>query len=311
MNNEQKLDQIIQDLDLIKNHLKIIPDREITIDDRKSSITQYEKFAKNELKLNEKTITNHLSTISRFLVHSKGIITKQTVEQFLDSNNSDSWKSNQLKALRKYCRDFLHLGNWINEFTFTKSKAKIKGELPTDSQLVEFCLLLPYDAQLVFLMMHDSGMRIGEITSLKMDNYDSENRMIDASEIHKGNTKSSWISYVTQQTASHIDDYLEKYFEKHPDAGNDDPLFYISARSVQNAFKTISDQTGIHVNPHLLRTIFTEKCTKAGIAEKHIDAFCGRTSQGMIAKHYTTYGHSALKEQYGKVEPLLTLPFLE
>ena len=308
MSIDEKLDFIISEINLIKKHFKIIPDRDVTINDAQSSVIDYETFASEDLKLNKKTITNHLSVISRFLTHSKGIITKQTVQEFLDSNDSDSWKSNQLKALRKYTRDFLHLGNWINEFTFTKSKAKIKGELPTDSQLVEFCSLLPYEAQLVFLMMHDSGMRIGEITSLRIDDYNPENRMIDASEIHKGSTKSSWISYVTQQTASYLDEYFEKYFEEHPNAVNDS-LFHINTRSVQNAFKTVSEQTKVVINPHLLRTIFTEKCTKAGIAEKHIDAFCGRVSQGMIAKHYSTYGHSALKEEYEKVESLLTLPF--
>lgn len=308
MSIDEKLDYIISEINLIKNHFKIVPNRDITINDVQSSVINYETFASEDLKLNKKTITNHLSVISRFLVHSEGIITKQTVQEFLDSNESDSWKSNQLKALRKYIRDFLHLGNWINEFNFTKSKAKIKGELPTDSQLVEFCLQLPYQAQLVFLMMHNSGMRIGEITSLKIDDYNPENRMIDASHIHQGNTKFSWISYVTQQTASHLDDYFEKYFEEHPDAGNDS-LFHINTRSVQNAFKTVSENTGIHINPHLLRTIFTEKCTKAGIAEKYINAFCGRVSQGMIAKHYTAYSPSALKEEYDKVESLLTLPF--
>jgi len=158
MSIDEKLDFLISEINLIKKHFKIIPDRDITINDIQSSVTDYETFASEDLNLNKKTITNHLSAISRFLTHSEGVITKQTVQDFLDSNESNSWKSNQLKALRKYIRDFLQLGNWINEFNFTKSKAKIKDELPTDSQLVEFCSFLPYETQIVFLMMHDSGI---------------------------------------------------------------------------------------------------------------------------------------------------------
>ena len=53
MTTEDRLDQILQDLELIKNHLKIVPDREITVTDKKSSIEQYEKFAR-ELARTEK-----------------------------------------------------------------------------------------------------------------------------------------------------------------------------------------------------------------------------------------------------------------
>ena len=118
MVDEEKLDLILQDLELIKNQLKIVPNRDTTIDNHKSSISEYEIFAKEELKLDEKTITNHLSTISRFLTYSKGVITADSVKEFLDSNDSLSWKTNQIKALRKYIRDFLKLGNWIEDFKF-------------------------------------------------------------------------------------------------------------------------------------------------------------------------------------------------
>ena len=304
MTVENKLDQIIQDLELIKNNLKIVPDREIIITDKKLSIKQYEKFAK-ELKLNEKTITNHLSTISRFLVHSKGIITKTTVQEFLDSSDSDSWKSNKLKALRKYLRDYLKLGNWINEFTFTRSKAKIKNELPSNDQLVEFCVLLPYQIQMIFLVMHSSGLRIGEVLSLRFSDYDSETSMIDASKIHEGNTKSSWISFITEQTDRH----LFHYIGENVDIKNNGLIFPINIRSVQNAFKETSKKTGIMINPHLLRTIFAEKCRESGIEKEYINAFCGRTSQGVLERNYTDYSPTALRKQYDKVESFLVLPF--
>ena len=307
MTNDEKLDLILQDLELIKNHLKIVPDREITITERKSSVELYEKFAKDELKLNEKTITNHLSVISRVLVHSKGTINKTTVKKFLDSNDSNSWKSNQLKALRKYIRDFLKLGNWINEFNFTKAKAKVKNELPNDEQLAEFCSILPHEIQIAFLIMYSSGLRIGEVLSLKLSNYDPDSKMIDASDIHKGKTKDSWISFVTEQTAEYLEDYC-----KSLDVENgDESLFTVSTRSVQNAFQSVSTQCEITINPHLLRTIFAEKCREAKIDKEYINAFCGRISQGMLERSYTSYSPTALRKQYDKVESLLTLPFTE
>jgi len=301
---EEKLDTIISDLELIKSHFKIVPDRIITITDFKTSIVQYEKFAKEELKISQSTINNQKSTLLKFLNHSKGIITEQSVKEYLDSNDSESWKSNQVKALRRYSRDYLNLGNWINEFSFSKSsEIKIK-KVPTDEQLVEFCYALPYTSQIVFLVMHDSGLRIGEVVKLCVKDIDFETKMIDASHIHEGQTKHSYLSFVTEQTCEMLFDYFD---DNNKLDNHDLLLFDVSARSIQNDFQNASLETGIEINPHMLRTVFTEKCTKAGIIEKYIDAFCGRTPKRIIAKHYSDYSAEAMRKQYDIVESCLML----
>lgn len=267
----------------------------------KSSISEYEKFAREELKLNAKTITNQLSTLSRFLYHSKGIINKEYVKAYLSTNESDSWKSNQLKALRRYCRDFLQLGNWINDFEFSKTRAKIK-HLPSDQELSEFVKQLKSKTQLAFFLMYTSGLRIGEIINLKVENLDFEINSIDASEIHDGMTKHSWVSFFTNQTA----DFLQRYINHH-ELDSDDLLFDVESRTIQNNFKLVSEQLGIDLTPHILRSVFTEKCSLAKIQDKYIDAFCGRTSPSIIAKHYTDYSPAKLRLQYNLVESLLIL----
>ena len=99
---DEKLDIIIQNLDLIKNNLNIVPDKYSEITNTKLSISDYKIFATKDLKLNEKTLTNQISIISRFLNHSDGKINTESVKKYLDTNESDSWKSNQIKALRRY-----------------------------------------------------------------------------------------------------------------------------------------------------------------------------------------------------------------
>lgn len=302
---EEKLEKVLQDLDLIKKALKIVPDREATINDYDSSIGEYEKFAIEELKLEQITINNHKSAILGFLNHSKGIINKQTVKEYLDSNSSVSWKSNQIKALRRYIRDYLKLGNWINEFVFTKVKAKRKDEIPSNEQLAKFCELLPYQIQIVFFVMFSSGLRIGEVLSLRFSDVDFETNMIDASNLHSGETKSSWFSFFTRQTSEYLEGYIGS--AEH-DENDDNPKFFsVSARSVQQAFKEASKQIGISINPHLLRTVFAEKCREAKIDKEYIDAFCGRVPQGILAKNYTVYSPESLRKQYDKVEPYLIL----
>jgi len=305
----KKLDQIITDLRVIKKALKIVPDKEITITDFESSISEYEKFAVEELKLEQTTINNHKSVIQKFLIHSKGLINKQSVKAYLESNNSEAWKSNQNKALRRYIRDYLKLGNWINEFVFTRTKVKIKKETPTNEQLAQFYNVLPtYQIQIVFLIMLNSGLRENEVLSLKYSNIDYETSMIDASNIHKGKTKFSWISFFTSKTSEILQDYLtgdEFEFEK----GNEDntKLFNISSRSLQQAFKNVSEKMSFSISPRILRTVFAERCRAAGIDKEYIDAFCGRTPQGVLEKHYTDYSPKALRRVYDQVESYLTL----
>ena len=305
---EEKLDKIISDLELIKKTLKIVPDREDTITDFEESITPYEEFAREELGIGQGTINNQKSAIRGFLNYSNGIINKETVKSYLDSNDQRSWKTNQLKALRKYIRDYLGLGNWITEFAFTKERPKLKSDLPTDEQLAHFCSVLSYQVQMIFLILYNSGLRIGEVLELRESNIDLETNMIDASQIHKGETKSSWISFFTKQTAEYLEHYL---YTDEIDPTQDDPkLFTVSYKTVQNEFKQASEMTGININPHLLRTIFTEKCRDAGIDKEYINAFCGRSPKGMLESNYTVYGPKSLRKQYDKVESYLYLKHL-
>jgi len=303
MSYDEILRKISFDLDSIKSHLKIVPDKFITITDIDAKIENYKEFAVNELGISQATVNNQKSAIRGFLNYSHGIINKETVKEYLESNESTSWKSNQLKALRKFIRDYLHLGNWINEFIFTKEKAKLKKEIPNDEQLALFCSKLDYPIQMIFLILAASGLRIGEVLSLKINNIDFETNMLDVSEVHESDTKSSWISFMTYQTSQYIQNYVKSLHANM--------LFPISYKSVQENFQQVSEETGIKIKPHLLRTVFTEKCTQAELSEKYIDAFCGRTSQSIIRKHYTDYSPKAMRRQYDKVEELLTLPFAE
>ena len=127
--------------------------------------------------------------------------------------------------------------------------------------------------------------------------------MIDTSQIHKGNTKSSWISFTTKQTS----EILQKYIIHTNNTESNSKIFSVSKRAIQKVFKDTSEYVGIAITPHLMRTMFAEKCTKAGMQDKYINAFCGRVSQGILAKHYTDYSPAKLREEYDKVEPYLIL----
>ncbi len=302
------LNEINEKLTRIEKKLNIVPYLETTITDFDNSIESFQDFAKNNLKLEEITIKNYCSIILKFLNHSKGIINQNTVKQFFDSNTSDSSKSNHLKALRKYTRDFLKLGNWIEDFKFeTNLKIKIKN-IPTDYQLIQFYNLLPNEqTKLIFLFLHNSGLRIGEILKLRVKNVDTISCAIDATNIHEGETKHSWISFITSQTMQFFEDHIISNFDEDDEKHLELLSFLVTKKTVQQSFKDASDQLGFSINPHLLRTVFADRCTKSNIKDKYIDAFCGRISKRILAKHYTAYSEDALYDEYQKVESLLTL----
>jgi integrase len=298
-----KLDEILLSLARIEKALKIVPDKDGIVTDYDLSIENYKIFAREKLELEETTIENQRSSIMSFLRHSNGNINKETVKDYLDSNDSLAWKSNHLKALRRYVRDFLKLGNWIEEFDFAKASYKPKMDLPSDTQLSLFCNELPYQERLIFLLLYNSGLRIGEILGLKLSNIEFKQNMIDASDIHKGRTKSSWYSFFTSHTAG----LLQKYLNENELSEANDKIFSMSLRTVQQIFKGTSKKVGVEIYPHLLRTVFTEKCRKAGIKEDYINAFCGRMPKTVLARHYTDYSPSTLRLQYDRLEPVLTI----
>ena len=299
--DKEKLDLILNKLDQITKHLDIVPDSFITIHDIETSVNDYSEFAKNELKLTDNTIQNHKSQIKSFLEYFDGTININTVREYLDSNYSQNWKSNQVKALRRYIRDYLKLGNWINEFDFGKVSVKIK-EIPNDEDIMIFFNHLPHNHRLVFLVLLTTGLRIGEVSKLRVSNLNLDTLMIDVSNFHTGQTKSSWITYTTRQTGN----FLRQYIEYHG-LEQDDYLFDLSISAIQKIFKKISNDTNVKINPHLLRSVFTEKCTSAGIHEKYIDAFCGRIQEQVIRKHYSNYSPEKLRLEYNKVESSLVL----
>ena len=308
--DSEKLDEVLQKLERIQKKLKIStdPNKEKTITDFISSLESYQKFALDDLNLQKITIRNHKSAILSFLKFSKGIINKQTVEEYLDSNESKSWKSNQLKALRRYIRDFLRLGIWIEqEFQFSEKKDSLKQDVPSNEQLTQFCLALDdFQTQLIFLILLNSGLREGEILSLSYKNIDFETNRIDSREAHSGKTKLSWLSFVTRQTADCLNAWVSSdVFEE--ELNEDTKLFDISPRTLQQKFKDTSKNTGIFINPHLLRTVFAERCRDAGIEKEYIQAFQGRKPRGVLEANYTVYGPKSLKKQYEKVESKLIL----
>jgi integrase len=295
------LECIFEDLQLIKKKLGIEKKQFTTISNYDDVLAQYTEFAKSELNLNDGTIKNHISALKKFLEFTKGVIDEIVVSDYLDSI-SESNQANTLKALRRFIRDFLKLGNWINDISFKAHKIKMKtNNLPSNNELLLFFTEIEIpQIKIIFLLLFNSGLRINEVLGMQHEKINEKLNCVDVSEIHTGDTKSAWFGFFTNQTADILLDYMNKNYI----CAN---VFDVTYDQVYAEFKRVSDKIGIELTPKSLRTVFVEKCIDAKIDKNVIDIFEGRIPKSVQSKIYRNYSPERLKEHYVKVEDLLIL----
>ena len=135
---------------------------------------------------------------------------------------------------------------------------------------------------------------------IELEKINYELNCIDVSDIHTGDTKSSWYGFFTEQTK----EYLESHIE---DTEYQDKIFSVTYNQVYAEFKRVSEITGIELTPKSLRMVFVERCIDCNIDKNVIDIFEGRIPKGVQSKIYRNYLPERLKEHYAKVEELLIL----
>ncbi len=292
---------LLGDIQLVKKKLDIEENRFCTIANYEIELSRYEEFAINTLDLNPGTIKNHTIAIKKFLEFSKGEVNYDITKEYLDSSDSKS-QANILKSLRRFIRDYLKLGNWINEIQFKTEKTKLKTEkLSNNKELSVFCSeIQTLEIQVIFLICFNSGLRINEVLQIERDKINYDLNCIDVSDIHQGGTKSSWYGFFTEQTKEYLQSHIENSFI-------DDKIFDVSYDQVYAEFKRVSEITKIELTPKSLRTIFVERCIDCKIDKNVIDIFEGRIPKGVQSRIYRNYSSQRLKEHYNKVEESLTL----
>ncbi len=74
----------------------------------------------------------------------------------------------------------------------------------------------------------------------------------------------------------------------------------ITVDGLNHVFKKISKKVGIHIYPHLLRSVFAREMSLRGVPDHYVDAFCGRVPQSVLARHYSDFSPEVLKQIYDK-----------
>ncbi|VVB91018.1 Tyrosine recombinase XerA [uncultured archaeon] len=247
----------------------------------------FEKFLIVQKNLSDTTVKYHIQNLGVFLksVGKKNIESADIQDFMLEiKKTKTSWTyKNYLSLLRILFRDYLKQPELIEGFKFPRQIIK-PNILPSKGQLKIFFDSLPsLKYQIIFLMLASSGLRVSELLSADID---KSNRML-IPKSHNGQTKQAWISFYNIEAEALLKGYQSNSFET-------------SRNTVAHVFKDVSGKTGINISAQTLRSVFAREMSRAGVQDRYVDAFCGRTPQSILARHYSDFSPEVLKEIYDK-----------
>ena len=259
-------------------------------------LDNFKEFCKVDLQLKEGTIKSLAMYARMFLNFLNGDLTDVKVEdirRFLStfSGHESSTYRNVLKAVRRFVRDFMGRPDLVQSFRMPPKGYRPK-RIPSKEEIRAGFNALRTDKQrAIYLLYATSGLRTNELTTLRIEDIDFDKRMITPN-VDGGRTKHTYLTFYNEKAEG----YLKKYLEKH--RSNDGRLFPFSGTSVSRMRDLIKEKTGLHITPRVLRDWFCCEMAERGVADRYVDAFCGRVPRSVLARHYTDFSPERLKRIY-------------
>ena len=270
--------------------------------DNETLLRDFREFCRIDLRLGSRTIQQgHVPFAEAFLRYvSKPIadVRVSDVRDYLSNLSEDSEPktyNNHLCSLKRFFRDFLQRPEVVSTFKFASVVEK-PITIPTKADLQRFYPGL--DAikyRLAFVLFAVTGLRRNEILNLRLEEIERTRRMITPNGAHEtGRTKKSWLSFYNVEAEQLLNEYLG---ETGISSG---PLLRTTESGIRKAFKRAEKKTGVTVRPQILREWFCNELGKLGVADRFVDALCGRLPRSVLARRYSDYGPDNLKEIYDK-----------
>jgi site-specific recombinase XerD len=69
-------------------------------------------------------------------------------------------------------------------------------------------------------------------------------------------------------------------------------------KAIRKTFERAHKRTGIHITPQILREWFACTVGERNVADRYVDAFCGRVPRSVLARHYTDFSPERLRKIY-------------
>lgn len=271
-------------------------------------LADFQDFCEVDLHLTSNMAKRHRRNIERFALEigrdatnttQVTQITKEEIRQWLKElkhNGSVSLYKFHLSSLKRFYRDFLGMKELVESFKFPKQDYAPKPA-KSKTQLQRFYrgFTEPMEKAL-FLMYATSGRRNEELITQLLNDIDEKTRMLSPRTKEPNQTKHVWYSFYNVEAERQ----LRKYLESRTD--NDQRIFPICKKTVNNIFIRNSERTGIKITAQDLRNWFCNEMGTLGVQDRYIDAFCGRVPKSVLARHYTDFSPEKLQKIYEKAQ---------
>jgi len=159
----------------------------------------------------------------------------------------------------------------------------------------------------IIMLLHDTGMRIGELLSLEIEDIEENKSAIIRTEKTIRNRRVFW----NEDTADVLQQYVVARVNYGPANREKDPLFIanlsrtgkaITSRSVCRMLKRVLKKAGIErkLSPHSFRHSFIHRLAKLSVPDAIIAQLVGHSTPATIA-HYTKLSRPEF-EHYAKIQ---------
>ncbi|UCG37253.1 MAG: tyrosine-type recombinase/integrase [Candidatus Bathyarchaeota archaeon] len=223
-------------------------------------------------------------------------ISREDVRSYLKGLSSvgAATYSNTLKSLKVFFRDFMQRPVVVATFKFPQEMFKPKV-IPSKKDLQRFYKAVESAKEkALFLIYASSGLRRSEVLKLKRENVDFALRKI-IPQNSENETKHTWVSFYNLEAEEVLKEYLS---EKK--ASRSERIFPMARKDEKELWRSARERTSLQITPKVLREWFCDEMGRLGVADRYVDAFCGRTPRTILAKHYTDFSPGKLKVIYDK-----------
>ena len=283
-------------------------------------IKDFERYLKNERKYPENTITSYLNDLYNYkqYIHDKllnyKIINKDEIREYLKyldkEKKSKSSISRELSALRNFYTFLLH-NNIVDNNPFKniknpKKDKKLPNFLQTDElqnifDSIDMSNPLGIRNRLIIELLYATGIRVSELTSLKLNDIDIHNKEIRIT--GKGN----------KERIVYFGDYAKKYLSLYIDEaryellnGNTSNYLLINnkgseltSRGVELIVNEVVKKAALkhNISPHVLRHTFATDMLNNGADLKSVQELLGHESLS-TTQIYTHITNERLRSVY-------------
>jgi len=291
------------------------------MENSRRDLKDYLEYLSDIKKFSPNTVKAYRQDIAQFLTFFKDRytgLTRDQIRDFLSSlyltTSSRSTVSRKIYAIRSFYQYLIRRGlsekNPMDLVSVPKADKKLP-EILTEEEMGAFLDQLPGETVIearnraLFELFYASGLRLSELTGLKIENINFSERMIRV----LGKGKKERIVPFNQKTGGLIRQYLDISIREYVNRG--EYLFLnhrglkISERGVEKIVKEVFRKisgSGKNVYPHLFRHSFATHLLQRGVDLRMIQELLGHSNLSTTEK-YTTLNYSDLLKSYNRFHP--------